>query len=117
MNLIPCLSLNCSVLSHDWEVIVARGVVGPGPGNKVSHDREVTPIQQLTLEYNFDGCEPVEECQLVTMIAEFLATYGNENKTEDKEYGRPGSCDGERIETMEDLFLLALFEIYTKCVL
>lgn len=24
MNLISCLSLNCSVLSHDWEVIVAR---------------------------------------------------------------------------------------------
>ena len=24
MNLISCLSLNCSVLSHDWEVIVVR---------------------------------------------------------------------------------------------
>lgn len=82
-----------------------------------SHGKEATPIQQLSLEYNFDGCEAIEACQLVTVIAEFLAIYGNENKTEDKEYGRPGSYDGERIETMEDLFLLALFEIYTKCVL
>jgi len=51
------------------------------------------------------------------VIAEYLAIYGNENRNEDKEYGSPGSFDGERIETMEDLFLLALFEIYTKCVL
>lgn len=82
-----------------------------------SHDKEAAPIQQLTIEYGFESCEPVEACQLVTVIAEFLAIYGNENKNEDKEYGCPGSYDGERIETMEDLFLLALFEIYTKCVL
>ena len=30
---------------------------------------------------------------------------------------RNGEYDGEVIETMEDLFLLALFEIYTNCVL
>lgn len=82
-----------------------------------SHDKEATPIQQLTLEYNFDGCEPIEACHLVTVIAKYLAIYGNENRSEDKKYGSPGSYDGERIETMEDLFLLALFEIYTKCVL
>lgn len=82
-----------------------------------SHDKEAAPIQQLTIEYGFESCEPVEACQFVTVIAEFLAIYGNENKNEDKEYGCPGSYDGERIETMEDLFLLALFEIYTKCVL
>ena len=82
-----------------------------------SHDKEVTPIQQLSLEYKFDGCEPIEACQLVNVIAEYLAIYGNENRNEDKAYGSPGIYDGERIETMEDLFLLALFEIYTKCVL
>lgn len=84
-----------------------------------SHDKEAAPIQQLTIKYGFESCEPVEACQLVTVIAEFLAIYGNENKNKnkDKEYGCPGSYDGERIETMEDVFLLALFEIYTKCVL
>ena len=41
----------------------------------------------------------------------------NKNKNIDKSYGSPGRYDGEVIETMEDLFLLALFEIYTNCVL
>ena len=44
-----------------------------------------------------------------------VAIYGNKNI--DKSYGSPGGYDGEIIETMEDLFLLALFEIYTNCVL
>ncbi len=30
--------------------------------------------------------------------------------------GSPGAYAGEEIETMEDLFLLALFEIYTNLV-
>ena len=76
-----------------------------------------TPIQQLSVEYNFESCEGIETCQLVTVIAEFSAIYGNKNKNIDKSYGSPGGYDGEVIETMEDLFLLALFEIYTNCVL
>lgn len=74
-----------------------------------------TPIQQLSMEYNFESCKGIEVCQLVTVIAEFVAIYGNKNI--DKSYGSPGGYDGEIIETMEDLFLLALFEIYTNCVL
>lgn len=78
---------------------------------------EVTPIQQLSVEYSFGSCKEIEACQLVTVIAEFAAIYGNKNKNIDKSYGSPGGYDGEVIETMEDLFLLALFEIYTNCVL
>ena len=52
-----------------------------------------------------------------TVIAEFAAIYGNKNKNIDKSYGSPGGYDGEVIDTMEDLFLLDLFEIYTNCVL
>lgn len=66
-----------------------------------SHDKEATPIQRLSLEHHFDSCETVEACQFVTVIAEYLAIYGNENRNEDKEYGSPGSYDGERIETKE----------------
>lgn len=76
-----------------------------------------TPIQQLSVEYSFGSCKEIEACQLVTVIAEFAAIYGNKNKNIDKSYGSPGGYDGEVIETMEDLFLLALFEIYTNCVL
>lgn len=80
-----------------------------------SNDKKATPIQQLSMEYNFESCKGIEVCQLVTVIAEFVAIYGNKNI--DKSYGSPGGYDGEIIETMEDLFLLALFEIYTNCVL
>ena len=77
-----------------------------------SNDKKATPIQQLTIEYNFESCEEeIEECQLITVIAEFSAIYGNKNKNNDKSYGSPGEYDRKVIETMEDLFLLALFEI------
>lgn len=83
-----------------------------------SNDKKATPIQQLTIEYNFESCEEeIEECQLVTVIAEFLSIYGNKNKNIDKSYGSPGGYDGEVIETMEDLFLLALFEIYVNLLI
>lgn len=82
-----------------------------------SNDKKETPIQQLSVEYSFGSCKEIEACQLVTVIAEFAAIYGNKNKNIDKSYGSPGGYDGEVIETMEDLFLLALFEIYTNCVL
>lgn len=82
-----------------------------------SNDKKATPIQQLSAEYNFGRCKEIEACQLVTVIAKFVAIYGNKNKSNEKSYGSPGGYDGEAIETMEDLFLLALFEIYTNCVL
>lgn len=82
-----------------------------------SNDKKETPIQQLSVEYNFGSCKEIEACQLVTVIAEFAAIYGNKNKNIDKSYGSPGGYDGEVVEIMEDLFLLALFEIYTNCVL
>ena len=82
-----------------------------------SNDKKATPIQQLSIEYNFESCEEIEACQLVTVIAEFSAIYGNKNKNIDKSYGSPGGYDGEVIETMEDLFLLALFEIYVNLLI
>lgn len=46
-----------------------------------SNDKKATPIQQLSMEYNFESCEEIEACQLVTVIAEFSAIYGNKIKT------------------------------------
>lgn len=83
----------------------------------IKRNFEETNEAQLSMEYNFGSCKEIEACQLVTVIAEFVAIYGNKNKNIDKSYGSPGGYDGEVIETMEDLFLLALFEIYTNCVL
>lgn len=82
-----------------------------------SNDKSAMPIQQLSVEYDFGNYEEIEACQLVTVIAEFVAIYGDEHENIDKSYGDPGGYDGEVIETMEDLFLLALFEIYVNCIL
>lgn len=82
-----------------------------------SNDKSATPILQLTEEYNFGSCDEIEACQFATVVAEFLAIYGSESKNGDKEFGSPGGYAGEIIETMEDLFLLALFEIYVNCVI
>ena len=81
-----------------------------------NNDKKDKPIQHLLEKYNFGSCKEIESCQLVTVIAKFVAIYGNENKNIDKSYGSPGEYDGEVIGTMEDLFLLALFEIYVNCV-
>lgn len=81
------------------------------------NDINATPIRQLLNEYNFGNCEEIEACQLVTVIAEFVAIYGRDNENNNKFYGSPGGYAGETIETMEDLFLLAIFQIYINCVL
>lgn len=85
--------------------------------SKYYKDRGLIPLCAIATMYNDLFCKEIEACQLVTVIAEFVAIYGNKNKNIDKSYGSPGGYDGEVIETMEDLFLLALFEIYTNCVL
>lgn len=50
-------------------------------------------------------------------ILSALAKDGSGDEANDKDYGCPGGFDGERIETMEDLFLLTVFQIYTKLLL
>lgn len=58
-----------------------------------------------------------EACQFATVLAQFIAIYGSEDDGSDKEYGVPGGYAGETIDTMEDLFLLAVFEMYIHLVL
>lgn len=76
-----------------------------------------TPIEQLCEEYNFSGSSEIEACQLATIIAEYIAIYGHTNTNSEKNYGSPGAYDGETIDTMEDLFLLAVFEMYVNLIL
>lgn len=75
------------------------------------------PIAVLRAKYKFEQISEIETCQFLTTLAIFLATYGRENGESDKEYGDPGSYDGESIDTMEDLFLLSMFKMYTCLIL
>ena len=73
-------------------------------------------ICKLEKQYGFQNVSEIEACQFATVLAKYIAIYAGENKT-DKIYGTPGGYAGESIETMEDIFLLALFEIYTNLIL
>ncbi len=75
------------------------------------------PISTLEREYGFKGVPENEACQFATVLAQYIAIYGSGDDDSDKEYGAPGGYAGETIDTMEDLFLLAVFEMYIHLVL
>lgn len=82
-----------------------------------SQDASLTPISCLEKAYCFESSSDIEACRFATTVALYAATYGSGDEANDRDYGCPGGFDGERIETMEDLFLLAVFQIYTKLLL
>lgn len=82
-----------------------------------SQDASLTPISCLEKAYRFDSSSDIEACRFATTVTFYAATYGSGDEANDRDYGCPGGFDGERIETMEDLFLLAVFQIYTKLLL
>lgn len=75
------------------------------------------PISTLERKYGFKEVLENEACQFATVLAQYIAIYGSEDDDSDKEYGAPGGYAGETIDTMEDLFLLAVFEMYIHLVL
>lgn len=82
-----------------------------------SRGASFTPISHLKNEYQFESSSEIDACRFATTVAFYAATYGSGNEVNDKDYGCPGGFDDERIETMEDLFLLTVFQIYTKLLL
>ena len=82
-----------------------------------SRDASFTPISYLKNEYQFESSPEIEACRFASTVAFYAATYGSGDEANDRDYGCPGGFDGERIETMEDLFLLAVFQIYTRLLL
>lgn len=82
-----------------------------------SRDASFTPISHLKNEYQFESSSEIEACRFASTVAFYEATYGSGDEANNRYYGCPGGFDGERIETMEDLFLLTVFQIYTKLLL
>lgn len=80
-------------------------------------DSFVTPISTACREFNFAKCSDREACQFVTTIARYSAIYyrSDEILTLENSFGSPEWDEG--IQTMEDLFLIALFNIYVYLVL
>lgn len=82
-----------------------------------SRDASFTPISHLKNEYQFESSSEIEACRFASTVAFYATTYGSGDEANNRYYGCPGGFDGERIETMEDLFLLTVFQIYTKLLL
>lgn len=75
------------------------------------------PITYLMNYYDWYDAEEINVCQFCMTLAKYISIYvGNKYKT-NKNYGSPGGYEFETIDTMEDLFLLCLFEIYTNLIL
>ena len=82
-----------------------------------SQDASLTPISCLEKAYCFESSPEIEACRFASTVAFYAATYGSCDEANNRYYGCPGGFDGERIESMEDLFLLTVFQIYTKLLL
>ena len=82
-----------------------------------SRDASFAPISYLKNDYQFESSPEIKACRFASTVAFYAATYGSGDEATNRDYGCPGGFDGERIETMEDLFLLAVFQIYTKLLL
>lgn len=80
-------------------------------------DKNLTPISDLERACGFRTAREIEACQFVTETARIAAIYGSQVSSAEMNYGCPGGYADERIETMEDLFLHALFEMYTRLIL
>lgn len=75
------------------------------------------PIAQLEQICKFNEAPEINACQFVTILAMYIAIYAGNNIDSDKDYGTPGGHAKETIDTMEDLFLESIFEIYTCLIL
>lgn len=78
---------------------------------------EKQPISELEEYYNFKLSDEIDACQFATTLAKYMAIFGSKKEHENSKYGTPGGYAGETIDTMEDLFLQALFYIYIYLIL
>lgn len=77
-----------------------------------------TPMENLSYKYGFRSMKEVDACHFVSMVAKYIAIYNDDKRFDlEKDYGSPGGYAGETIETMEDLFLSTLFEIYVHLII
>lgn len=75
------------------------------------------PVSKLARAYGFREESEIVACQFATTLARFISLYGGKDVDPSKEYGSPGGYAGETIDTMEDLFLLAMYAVYTRLII
>lgn len=78
-------------------------------------DYDSSVIEKIKCKFDFGNCDEIEACQVGCLIARYVSIYAGQrlNNDSDVKYGSPGSWSSEELETMEDLFLVILFEIWS----
>ncbi len=74
-------------------------------------------LDQVIDRFPFKNCPEQDTCQTACTTAKYIAFYSGQkihDMDDETNYGAPGAWSGEEIETMEDLFLLTLFEIWSN---
>lgn len=79
-----------------------------------SYDSSV--IDKIKDEFDFGRCSEIEACQIACLVARYVGVYSGQHFDDGSfvDYGSPGGWSHEKIETMEDLFLVTLFEIWSN---
>lgn len=75
-------------------------------------------IDKVKARFDFENCSEIEVCQIVCSVARRISTNSgghlDSGHNEFVDYGSPGFWSYERIETMEDLFLVTLFDVWSN---
>lgn len=84
----------------------------------IVYNRSEQPISKICSQYGFSCLEEYKACYIALVVARYTAIYADRGeKNENMNYGSPGEWAGEKLETMEDMFLTVLFDIYVNLVL
>lgn len=79
------------------------------------HSQE-KPITKICTVYDFTDEDEEVTCYIALAVAKYTAIFYKTNTAEGTEdtrnFGSPGAWAGETIDTMEDMFLSTLFEMY-----
>lgn len=74
------------------------------------------PIYNTAVGFGFSNSNYKQTCEICAIAANFLAS-NVVISTSQSQYWIPGQYGNERLETLEDLFLCALFSIYVNLIL
>lgn len=73
------------------------------------------PITDFLYAHNYYLCDGIEACEICTVLSKILAEFYDERDSED--FWIPGEYSYETLDTMEDLFLCALFCTYVYLIM
>ena len=84
---------------------------------KENPDKCSDPILQFASEFNFYSAEEPIACEISAVIVKWLAEWSAPDNLDYDNFWVPGEYSYESIDTMEDLFLCALFCVYVYLIM